>query len=274
MTTAPPDHAIEGDLARRVRDHGDPAAAEELLDRCEPIVLKLAGQFRNRESFADLAQLGRIAVLESAQRFDPDRGATFVQFAWPRIRGAMVDALRQGSSLSGASRTVRRVGELAHTRDALTEELQRTPTRAELETRLGWSRRQLDAAFALEGRTTPIPLSATADDGSDGITLGHTLVQQDVTIQPEHVVDTDHTDDVHALLWASATRGNARSRDVSSSAANTSETSRTTSASSRRASPRCCATSRRSSGRRTRSSSTAADLRCDGTGRCGPPGSR
>ena len=41
----------------------------------------------------ELISVGTQALLESAARFDPDAGAQFSTFAFPRIRGAMIDAV-------------------------------------------------------------------------------------------------------------------------------------------------------------------------------------
>jgi RNA polymerase sigma factor FliA len=42
----------------------------------------------------DLIAAGNVGLVEAAEHFDPERGVRFSTFAWPRIRGAMVDGLR------------------------------------------------------------------------------------------------------------------------------------------------------------------------------------
>jgi len=42
----------------------------------------------------DLIAAGNVGLVEAAEHFDPHRGVRFSTFAWPRIRGAMVDGLR------------------------------------------------------------------------------------------------------------------------------------------------------------------------------------
>jgi RNA polymerase sigma factor FliA len=66
-------------------------------------VRALAAQLRKEISApADLDELvayGSKGLVEAAERFDPTRGASFTTFAYYRIRGAMVDGLRQSGWL-------------------------------------------------------------------------------------------------------------------------------------------------------------------------------
>jgi RNA polymerase sigma factor (sigma-70 family) len=43
----------------------------------------------------DLQQVGLVAMWDTARRFDESRGCVFATLAWPRVRGAMLDLLRQ-----------------------------------------------------------------------------------------------------------------------------------------------------------------------------------
>jgi RNA polymerase sigma factor FliA len=56
----------------------------------------------------DLVSAGTIALLEAADRYDPERPVSFATFAYPRIRGAMIDELPRlgefGTARSGAGR--------------------------------------------------------------------------------------------------------------------------------------------------------------------------
>lgn len=48
----------------------------------------------------DLVQVGSVGLVQSIERFDPDRGASFTTFARTRVTGAMRDYLRVVSHLS------------------------------------------------------------------------------------------------------------------------------------------------------------------------------
>jgi RNA polymerase sigma factor for flagellar operon FliA len=83
----------------------------------------------------DLVHAGILGLFDAATKFDPEKQVAFSSYAKHRIKGAILDSLRQ---LDWASRDLRRRHKQveAATRD-LTAELQRTPTEAEVAGRLG-----------------------------------------------------------------------------------------------------------------------------------------
>ncbi len=50
---------------------------------------------RDHIEMDELVALGNSGLAEAAQRFDPERGASFATFAWYRVNGAIVDGLRR-----------------------------------------------------------------------------------------------------------------------------------------------------------------------------------
>lgn len=100
------------DAWRRDRD---PAARAELLKAHLPFARILAAKlYRHRFSdefeFDDYLQFAHIGLLESVERYDPSRGASFSTFAAFRIRGAV---------LNGISKMSERQQQIAARRDFL-----------------------------------------------------------------------------------------------------------------------------------------------------------
>jgi len=83
----------------------------------------------------DLVHAGVMGLFQAANRFNPEKQVVFSSYAKHRIKGAILDSLRQ---LDWASRDMRRRHKKveAVTRD-LTAELQHKPTEAEVAQRLG-----------------------------------------------------------------------------------------------------------------------------------------
>jgi RNA polymerase sigma factor for flagellar operon FliA len=83
----------------------------------------------------DLTHAGILGLFDAASKYDPEKQVTFPSYARHRIRGAILDSLRQ---LDWASRDLRRRHRQveAVTRQ-LAAELQRAPTECELATRMG-----------------------------------------------------------------------------------------------------------------------------------------
>ncbi len=99
----------------------------------------------------DLASVGAVALITSADSFDPTLGVPFGAYARRRITGAFADELR---SNDWAPRSVRRrIGDTLAAQDALAASLGRTPTVEELSMTLGVSRQEVRAALDDAGRS-------------------------------------------------------------------------------------------------------------------------
>src|SRR5277367_4905653 len=83
----------------------------------------------------DLVHAGILGLFDAANKFNPDKQVVFSSYAKHRIKGAILDSLRQ---LDWASRDLRRRHKQveAATRE-LAATLQRTPTEAEIAEKLG-----------------------------------------------------------------------------------------------------------------------------------------
>lgn len=83
----------------------------------------------------DLIQSGTIGLFQAFDRFDPAKQTTFGTFAKYRIRGAILDSLRQ---LDWASRDLRRLQKQAEAATyELSVELERAPAESEIAQKLG-----------------------------------------------------------------------------------------------------------------------------------------
>lgn len=168
QSSSPPRDAAE-DLRRWQRwKGGDAAVRDELVTRYAPLVKYVVGRMPGRPpaplDYDDLLSIGTIGLLQAMDRFDLTQGVQFETFAIPRIRGAIVDAIREQSPLS---RTVtRRARAVEEAMAVLASELGRHPTLDETAARLqiaradldrvleeiGWSVVSLDAAHTVDNR--------------------------------------------------------------------------------------------------------------------------
>src|SRR3990172_8929558 len=89
--------------------------------------------------YEDMISCGVQGLIEAYHSFDPERGAKFSTYALPRIRGAILDALRAAHplprSLQKFSSDMERAGA------ALNVALGRSPTKAELAKQMGLSQK-------------------------------------------------------------------------------------------------------------------------------------
>ncbi len=117
--------------------------------------------------YEDMLSYGMQGLIEAYHAFDPTRGAKFSTYALPRIRGAILDALRAAHPLP---RSLQKFSsDLDQASATLYVKLGRTPTRAELAKEMGLSQKD----FLSTLRTSSIrvvSLEALAETAVNGNT--------------------------------------------------------------------------------------------------------
>src|SRR4051812_22238527 len=106
-------------------------------------VSDMASKVPRHVSRDDLVSAGMAGLAQAARSFDPDRGINFDRYASTRIRGALLDELRDRD---WASRSVRsKARKVAGATDDLTAKLGRVPSSAEVAEHLGLEEKAVDA---------------------------------------------------------------------------------------------------------------------------------
>lgn len=90
-------------------------AADELYAQHHRMVHALAQRLRREMTLTgdleDLVAYGYGGLLEAHRRFDPERGVRFQTFAYHRVRGAMLDGVRQMAELPRRAHERRETGD-------------------------------------------------------------------------------------------------------------------------------------------------------------------
>jgi RNA polymerase sigma factor for flagellar operon FliA len=140
----------------------------------------------------DLAAYGAIGLLEAFDRFDAGRGILFSTFAEYRIRGAMMDALRQNDSFTRYRRQMAR--QMDEIRGDLAHELGRQPEPEELAEALDVP---METFWHMQETTQPISYVSLFDgEGGDGEDSGRSLA--------EVLMGADGDDPMRALIGRDA----------------------------------------------------------------------
>ena len=141
MDPAPPGLSVNGKQARRDR------VVLEHLPLVKAIAVRVHENLPVHVDLDDLVHAGILGLFDAASKYNPDKQVVFSSYAKHRIKGAILDSLRQ---LDWASRDMRRRHKQveAATRD-LASELQRAPTESEVAQKLGmdvdrWRNMMLD----------------------------------------------------------------------------------------------------------------------------------
>jgi RNA polymerase sigma factor for flagellar operon FliA len=203
-------------LWRNWKERRDVRSRDRLVLAYSPMVRYIASR-KVRELPAhceldDLASAGLLALLEAIDRFDPAKGASFEQYAWTRVAGALVDELRK---LDWASRSVRREGRrIERARDSFFARTGTMPTEDELAGELGISVDELRASVDDIDRSDVASLNAPTrglDEVAGTVELGETIQAPTGGHEPE--AKLLHGDRNAAMRTAIA-RLNKREREV------------------------------------------------------------
>ena len=157
------------ELFRRYKEQGDMEAREQLVMSHLNLVRFLANKFKNRgEPLDDLVQVGYLGLIKAIDRFDPSRGLEFTTFATPTIMGEIKRHFRdKGWSV----RVPRRLQELSakvnQATDALTAELQRSPSIAEVAAYLDAMPDEVLEAMESSSAYSSVPLEAPSGADAD-----------------------------------------------------------------------------------------------------------
>src|SRR5215216_5865244 len=147
-----PDHHPGEDELVRANLHLASQAVHELARRLPPHV--------NRDDLSSAAMLG---LAQAARSWDPERGASFERHAATRIRGALLDELRDAD---WASRSVRSRGRrLQQVAEELTGRLGRAPSEPELASELGTDVRAVQKLLGDVHRATMLNYESIVADG-------------------------------------------------------------------------------------------------------------
>lgn len=126
-----------------------------------PLVMAIASQIRQRLpghiDLDDLVQAGTVGLIDAGRKFDRAKETSFGAYAKHRIRGAILDSLRE---LDSATRDHRR--RQRQVDDAVRElscTLQRAPTDAEIAAKLGLTTEQW---YRMKADCPPIHVGTTA----------------------------------------------------------------------------------------------------------------
>lgn len=150
------------ELFARYKQDGDAEARDQLIVSHLNLVRFLASKFKNRgESLEDLVQVGTIGLIKAIDRFDPERGLEFTTYATPTIMGEIKRHFRdKGWSV----RVPRRLQELSakvnQATDELTNQLQRSPSVAEIAEYLGTSVDEVLEAIESSSAYSSVPLES------------------------------------------------------------------------------------------------------------------
>ena len=121
-------------LVQKYIETKDPKAKENAIKSYLPLVKYIVGRINlpkeNVLKREDLNQYGIVGLLDSIERYNPEVGVTFKTFAYKRIHGEIVDAIRKSGVLSRSQ--VSKITNLLNSTEVLKNKIGRNPLLSEL----------------------------------------------------------------------------------------------------------------------------------------------
>jgi RNA polymerase sigma factor for flagellar operon FliA len=104
----------EASLWRTYKECRDPGVRVELISRYMQTAQRIAASMYARRPFseleyADYLQYARVGLIESIDRYEPGRGASFETYAGHRIKGAILNGIETNSELTAQCAQRRRI---------------------------------------------------------------------------------------------------------------------------------------------------------------------
>ncbi len=195
------DKAKEFDKWIMWKDEGSKEAEVDLVVQYLPLVSKVAARLAiglpNNVDRDDLISYGRMGLLDALSKFDHTRGLQFETYAMWRIRGAMIDGLRENDWIP---RTVRDKAKKIDEAYTYLEQLNlRTPTEQELCAHLGMSEREIQQVFYDTSLAAMVSIDEVVGDEDEQKTARHSYIVDEVTERPESVAEKNNLKEVLSL---------------------------------------------------------------------------
>jgi RNA polymerase sigma-B factor len=156
-------------LLERYHRDGDLEARERLIERFLPLARQLASRYSyTDEPHDDLVQVACVGLVKAVDRFEPDRGSTFVNYAVPTILGELKRHFRDKGWAVHVPRAMQeRALRVNQAIAVLSTRLGRSPSAKEIAGHVGISSEQ--ALEALEAATAydTLSLESTPPGGDD-----------------------------------------------------------------------------------------------------------
>ena len=176
-------------LWKSYRDTQDAGLRDRLILTLAPlvkfIVYRKVREMPGHAEAEDFISVGLEALIQSIDRYDPDKGASLEQYAWTRVHGAVLDELRRQD---WAPRSVRRwERDIEKAVEEFTALHTRRPTREELAEALGITVEDLrrHRADIAQSDVTSLNAVVLSDDAGTTIEQLDTIASEDDRLDPE-----------------------------------------------------------------------------------------
>lgn len=155
------------------QEHASEESQTNLVLHYQQLVESIARKYSHGKSYYDdIVQVGMLGLLGAIRRFDPAFGRSFEAFAVPTIVGEIKRFLRDKTWDVHVPRRIKELGpRIKSTVEALTIELQRSPSISEIATRLEVNDETVLEAMEMGRSYQALSMDHSIESDSDGSTV-------------------------------------------------------------------------------------------------------
>jgi RNA polymerase sigma-B factor len=171
----------EVELLQLIREEDDAKAKEVFFSRYENLMHRFAHKYRSdRLPYEDAYQLAALGLMKALRRYDPDRGVSFITFAYPTVEGELKKHFRDHLEIIRLPRPLRDLRQRIN-REArkLWEEDGREAGIKRLAERLMASEEEVIEALTAQQNAHVFSLDGACIDGNDETTLSYFIGSHD-----------------------------------------------------------------------------------------------
>ncbi|GEB30923.1 MULTISPECIES: FliA/WhiG family RNA polymerase sigma factor [Brevibacillus] len=180
------------------KQEGSREAEVDLITKFLPLVDKVANRLAinlpANVDKDDLISYGRFGLLDALAKFDHTRGLQFETYAMWRIRGAMIDGLRENDWIPRTVRDKAKKIEEAYT--TLEQQMLRMPTDQEVSEYLGISEKDLQQVFLETSLASMVSIDEAVGEEDEQKTARHSYIVDELTPRPESVAEVSSLKEV------------------------------------------------------------------------------
>jgi len=185
-------------LARRIQEHSDPLAREQMIAANLRLVVKIAKEYTNPGmTLGDLVAEGNLGLMRAVEEFDPDAGVRFSTYAawWVKqaIKRAMINA---GQPIHIPAYLAKLIGKWRKAAAELQTQQGRPPTLEEMAKKLRISRKRAEIVQqGLQAVNAP-----TQVDSEETCAISEMVPDQDGQLPEQGLLDASDSPIVRSLL--------------------------------------------------------------------------
>lgn len=134
----------------------------------------------------DFVNIGVLGLMDAIERFDPSKGVPFENYAYIRIKGAIIDEVRRHSRVPRSR--MDKLNQYYKAKDELEIKLKRTPSEQEIVQGLGFTQKEMEGIYDTVTQLASVSLDEVLFTDSNASTSRIDLVEDKKAIHSEKEV--------------------------------------------------------------------------------------